>query len=149
VKGQAYTLFNYLVWAVFAVAFLLAAVAAYRAVVSQTASVSNVQFIKLLQQAGNSNGHCVYSDKPLYFPPGSTYSLGFFCRQMGLPRGTPIYVYLGNGLDAKGSTVVSPNGARALVAVCGGSPAKVCLGNIYPCLGGGSTGSSKISGSCP
>ncbi len=148
-RGQAYTLFNYLVWAVFAVAFLMAAVAAYRVVVGQTAPISNVQFIKLLQQAGNSGGHCVYSDKPLYFPPGTTYSIGFFCRQMGLPKGTPVAVYLGNGFEGKDGTVVATGGARALVAVCGGGSAKICLGNIYPCLGSGASGGSAVHGTCP
>ncbi len=146
-RGQEYTVMNYLVWAAFAAAFLLAAYGAYHAVASRGCSVGMSQVVRLIEDAGKMQSGCVYSHGRVALCDGATFTVDLVKRLSGAKSAE---ICWGVGFKKQSATnkiaVVANGSVQAMIAACrDGSVVRLCLNN--PACAFSSSGSSScISG---
>jgi len=136
-RGQEYTVMNYLVWAAFAAAFLVAVYAAYNAVASRSCDVSYSQIRDLLQSAAKMDTGCVGTKGPIILCDGTTVALDYVKSQTGRDSACICY---STGVDAEDDLVTVRRAMQSTVAVCvEGDSATLCLGRpLCDTLGPGS-----------
>ncbi len=106
-KGQAYTLFNMLIWTVFAVAFLLAAYAAYNYLIPRAPSMAEERLKEVISSAWKARD--VEMKKPaiaydVAFPSGFILTEKWVKNTIG-DYGVRIEFVLGPGFVKEGDTV--------------------------------------------
>lgn len=131
-RGQEYTVMNYLVWAAFAAAFLVAVFAAYSSIVSRGCDVSDDQLRHLLQDAGKMKNGCVQSRNPIMLCEGTVIPAGFVRSQMGFDG--KVCFCAGRGATVNGDALEVVLTVRADVRVCKyGKAVYVCVNNPFAC----------------
>ena len=131
-RGQEYTVMNYIVWAAFAAAFLVAVFAAYKSIVSQGCEVSQDQMRRLLQDAGKLDVGCVRSRGPIMLCGGTVISKEYVQSQMGFDGGVCFCV--GRGVTIENGTVRVDSATKSSVRICRyGNKAYVCINSIIAC----------------
>lgn len=123
---------NYLVWAAFAAAFLMAVFAVYNAVASQGCKVSYDQVRQLLQDAGKRENGCVQSKDSIMLCSGTVFTRDFVRAQMGVDG--RVCFCVGRGVEVKNGYVEVRSTLRANVRACRfGNTAYLCINNPLAC----------------
>ena len=121
-RGQTYTVMNMLVWAVFGLAFLAAAYAAYHFLLSQTPAL----YIRRLREgiasawsARHQSARLPIVLSDMDFPPGAVVTPDFVRMVVG-NRGILVSIEAGPGFKCQGDAAVATGGKKATVLVCCG-----------------------------
>ena len=131
-KGQEYTVMNYLVWAAFAAAFIIVVFAAYNSIVSRGCKVSDDQLRYLLQDAGKMKDGCVQSRSSIILCEGTVVPADFVRSQMGFDG--KVCFCAGRGATVRGDAMEFVSTVKADVRVCKyGGAVYVCVNNPFAC----------------
>lgn len=129
-RGQEYTVMNYLVWAAFAFGFLVVVYAAYNAIASRGCQTAVVQIRDLLRDAGKLDTGCVQTKGYIILCPQTTISEHLIRTQMGLPSSASVQICGGPGVIVENGVARTERTTKAIVGVCKcGSNVKFCINN--------------------
>ncbi len=134
-RAQAYTVFNMLIWAIFGVAFLLAAYAAYNYLVPRAPSLAYKQLEDIISSAWKARD--LMEKKPAVafdvgFPPGTIITEDFVRNIVG-NKTVRVEFEVGAGFEKRGTGVLVKEytKARYVAACCWKNLCKIWL-NVPP-----------------
>lgn len=135
-RGQEYTVMNYLVWTAFAVAFLIAVYSVYNTVVAGGCKTSWDQILDLLHDAAKLDVGCIQTRGEVILCPGTMISPSFVKNQMGV---SSVTICAGRGVIVENGIARAEKAVKATVSACRcGNAAKLCINSascMNPCGG--------------
>ncbi len=144
-RGQEYTVMNYLVWAAFAAAFLVAVYSAYHAVASQGCDLSYSQVRDLLRSAAKVNEGTFSTSGPIALCPGTAFSVDYVKSEAGA---NTAYICWSQGLRKEGTDTVIVSRAVRLPVSVHVETAVDGSRTVYLCIGRPSCWIAPMSSNC-